>query len=97
MIVLRWVDDRLVVHEDFIGLYAVDTTQASMLAKVIKDVLLRLNLSLNNTLLKMGCYGSAFWGVLTTLTILLPYGVIGHYGVYYVQNIRRIFFTIGVF
>ena len=45
MLVLRWVDDNLFVHEDFIGLYEVPNIQSSTLVGVVKDVFLRLNLS----------------------------------------------------
>ena len=37
--ILRHVDDDLIVYEDFIGLYSVDTTNGAQLAKVAKDVL----------------------------------------------------------
>ena len=47
VIVLRWVDETLTVHEEFIGLYAVETIQASTLVSVLKDCLLRINLSLS--------------------------------------------------
>ena len=45
VIVLQWVDETLTVHEEFIGLYAVETIPASTLVSVLKDCLLRLNLS----------------------------------------------------
>ena len=47
VIVLRWVDDSLSVHEDFIGLYKTDSTTAATLVALIKDVLLRCNISIN--------------------------------------------------
>ena len=40
---LRWVDDDLNVHEEFIGLHEVPTIQTDVLVAVIKDCLLRLN------------------------------------------------------
>lgn len=46
VIVLRWVDDELNVHEEFIGLYEVPSIEASSLVFVIKDTLLRVNLTL---------------------------------------------------
>ena len=46
VIVLRWVDDQLNPHEEFIGLYHVPSIKSSVLAGVIKDTLTRLNLSL---------------------------------------------------
>ena len=57
IIVLRWVDGSFTLHEDFIGLYAVETIQASTLLQILKDVLLRLNLSVNKTCGQ--CYDSA--------------------------------------
>ena len=42
---LRWVDDLLCVHEEFIGLYEVESIEASSLFFVVKDVLVRLNLT----------------------------------------------------
>ena len=48
VIVIRWVDDSLDVHEDFLGLYSIDNTESQTLVKGIKDVLLRMNLSVQN-------------------------------------------------
>ena len=45
-ICIRWVTDALEVQEDFIGLYSVDRIDAETLFRVIKDTLLRLNVSL---------------------------------------------------
>ena len=45
---LRWIDSTLTAHEDFIGLYDVDSTQAAVLFKVIQDILLRLGISINS-------------------------------------------------
>ena len=44
--VLRRVNNNLDVHEEFIGLYNVPSISASRLTFVVKDALLRLNLSL---------------------------------------------------
>ena len=46
VLVLRWVDGDLSVHEEFIGLYVVPSIEASSLVFVIKDSLLRMNLTL---------------------------------------------------
>ena len=43
-ICLRYVDNDLKPHEEFIGLYSVSETTGKSLAGVVKDVLLRLNL-----------------------------------------------------
>ena len=45
---LRWVDDNFNVHEDTIGLYkGKNFLQIRSLVALIKDALLRMNLSLN--------------------------------------------------
>ena len=55
--VLRWVDDGLLVHEDFIGLYEVPCIEVSTLVHVAKDTLLRLNLTLTKA--RGQCYDGA--------------------------------------
>ena len=55
--VLRWVDEELVVHEDFVGLHEVPCIQASTLVHVVKDTLLRLNLTLTKA--RGQCYDGA--------------------------------------
>jgi len=55
--VLRWVDSTLIVHEDFLGLYEVDSIEAATLVKVLKDCLLRLNISMNKV--RGQCYDGA--------------------------------------
>ena len=44
---LRSVDDDLVSHEDLIGLYRVPNICADTLVSYIRDVLIRMNLSMN--------------------------------------------------
>lgn len=46
-ICLRYVDNDLIPHEDFIGLFGVSDTTGRSLADVAKDVLLRLNLPIH--------------------------------------------------
>ena len=41
IICMRWVDNNFEAHEEFIGIHEVDSTDASILHQVIKDVLLR--------------------------------------------------------
>ena len=41
-----WVDNNFEAHEEFIGMHEVDSTDASTLYQMIKDVLLQLNLSI---------------------------------------------------
>ena len=55
-ICMRWVDDSLVDHEEFIGLYQVDKIDATTLAGTIKDTLLRMGLSLSQ------CHGQCYDG-----------------------------------
>ena len=44
--VFRWVDEFLEVHKQFMGLYMVPSIDADTLVTVIKECLVRLNLSL---------------------------------------------------
>ena len=56
-ICLRSVTADLEVEEQFVGLYAVDSTTASSLVTVVKDALLRLGLDIKN--LRGQCYDGA--------------------------------------
>ena len=47
-------DDNFETYEEFIGLYTVSTIEAECLTKVIKDSMIRLNLSMKN--LRGQCY-----------------------------------------
>ena len=44
---IRWINDELEPHEDFIGLYKVDNILANTIVAVIKDSLIQMNLSLS--------------------------------------------------
>ncbi len=57
VIVLRWVGSDLDVHEDFIGLHSTDSIASNSLVSIIRDVLLRLNLNIENCLGQ--CYDGA--------------------------------------
>ena len=58
VICIRWVSDKdLEVHEEVIGLYSVSDIKASTIVQVIKDTLLRLNLSFSNC--RGQCYDGA--------------------------------------
>ena len=57
VICLRWVDQWFAAHEEFIGLHVVDTVDAKTIVHVVRDVLLRLNLSLNKA--RGQCYDGA--------------------------------------
>ena len=54
---IRWIDDQLEPHEDFIGLYQVDNICADTLVAVIKNTLIRMNRSLSKC--RGQCYGGA--------------------------------------
>ena len=43
VLVFRWVDNHLVPHEEFVGLYQTDSITSNALVAVIRDALLRLN------------------------------------------------------
>ena len=57
VICLRWIDTNLEPQEDFIGLYKVESTAADVIVKVLKDTLLRFNLSINRC--RGQCYDGA--------------------------------------
>ena len=57
VIVFRWVDSSLEVHEDFVGLYETDSITADSLVSIIKDVILRFNIKLENC--RGQCYDGA--------------------------------------
>ena len=44
VLVLRWVDDNLNAHEDFIGLYEIPPIEANVIVSTIQDALIRMNL-----------------------------------------------------
>ncbi|KAJ8050149.1 Zinc finger MYM-type protein 1 [Holothuria leucospilota] len=53
-ICLRWIDQALEPNEDFVGIYEIPNITANTINGAIKDVLIRLNFSLNN------CRGQCF-------------------------------------
>ena len=54
---LRYVDCNLNVHEEFVGLYSLESTSADSIVSTIKDISLRMNLSLKNC--RGQCYDGA--------------------------------------
>ena len=50
VLLFQWVDDALVVHEEFVGLYLTDSITSEALVAVIKDTLVRLNLKIQHCL-----------------------------------------------
>ena len=58
VICIRWISNSdLEVHEDIIGLYAIDNISASTIVHVIKDALVRMNLSFSRC--QSQCYDGA--------------------------------------
>ena len=57
VVCIRWVDKSLQPHEEFIGLYHIESTQSSTLIATIHDVLQRMNISI--TKFRGQCYDGA--------------------------------------
>ena len=57
VIVFRWVDENLDVHEDFVGLHEIDVANADFITDVIKNVLVACNLNVHQ--LRGQCYDGA--------------------------------------
>ena len=54
VVVIRWVDDSLSVHKEFLGLHEVENIEANTLVSAIEDTLLRANLSIQK--IRGQCY-----------------------------------------
>ena len=54
---LRWVDERLTVREEFMGLYEVQNINSDTIVSAVKDILLRMQISLD--LCRGQCYDGA--------------------------------------
>ena len=54
---MRWVDENLIPHEEFIVLHAIPDTSADEIVAIIKDILLRMNLRIENA--RGQCYDGA--------------------------------------
>ena len=54
---MRWVDENLIPHEEFIGLHVIPDTSADEIVAIIKDILLRMNLRIENA--RGQCYDGA--------------------------------------
>ena len=48
IICFRWVDKGFNTHEDFTRIYSVENIKANTLVKIIKDILIKLNIPLSN-------------------------------------------------
>ena len=82
VVVFRYIDSNLDAHETFVGLYCTDSITANSLVQIIKDVLLRLNLKLENC--RGQCYDGASnmkgirSGVATQISAIEPRAVYTH-------------------
>ena len=47
VLVQRWVDDTLIAHENFIGLYETSSIKANVIVSTITDALIHINLTLS--------------------------------------------------
>ena len=54
---LRWVDEILNIHEDFLGFYKLENIKSDTIVSAIRDVLLRTQISLDNC--RGQCYDGA--------------------------------------
>ena len=108
VICLRSVDINLTPHEDFIGLHFVDNISSATLVACLKDVLIRMNLSIQNC--RGQCYDGASnmvgakKGVATEIPKIQPRAILTHcYGhslqlavggtVKQIKNLRDMFDT----
>ena len=57
IICIRWVDENFVVHEDFLGIHPLEQTTADDIVFIMKDVLLRMYLKIQNA--RSQCYDGA--------------------------------------
>ena len=57
VVCIRWLDEKLESHEDFIGLYKVDDISADTIVTLLKDVILRFNLNIHRC--RGQCYDGA--------------------------------------
>ena len=48
VVMMRWVDDTLAVHEEFLGLYAILSIEASSIMSAVRDTMICLNLPITN-------------------------------------------------
>lgn len=82
VIVIRWVDECLKPHEEFIGLYELAATDAATIVTVMHDLLLRLGLGLQEC--RGQCYDGASVmlgmhnGVATQILTLQPKALYTH-------------------
>ena len=56
VVCVRWVDNKFEAHEDFIRIHTVENIKSDTFVTVLKDILIRLNISLSN------CRGQCYDG-----------------------------------
>ena len=82
VICMRWVDENLEAHEDFLGLHNVEDTSANTITKTIKDVFLRFDIPMSK--LRGQCYDMAAnmagkkTGVATQIQNVEPKAIYSH-------------------
>ena len=57
MFCVRFIDDELNPHEEFVGLHNMETTTALSITKTIEDIMCRLSLTIKNC--RGQCYDGA--------------------------------------
>lgn len=79
---LRDVDEDLTTHEEFIGVYDMDSTTAENITRVIQDILLRLSLQMSSCRGQCydgaGCMAGCRTGVATTIQQQEPRALYTH-------------------
>ena len=82
VIVFRWVDENLTVHEDFVGLHEIEVANADFITDVIKNILVVCNLNVHQ--LRGQCYDGASVmsglrnGVVTQIQTMEPRAIYTH-------------------
>ena len=56
VVCFRSVDENFEAHKDFLGLYQVDSIKSSSIVRVLKDVIIRMNVAMSD------CRGQCFDG-----------------------------------
>ena len=57
VVCIRWVDDKFVIHEDFIGMMPLGRTTSAQIVETLRDALQQMNLNIQNA--RGQCYDGA--------------------------------------
>ena len=57
VVCIRWVDDKFVIHEDFIGMWPLPRTTADQIVETLREALQQMNLDIQNA--RGQCYDGA--------------------------------------